>query len=622
MGVSGSGKSTIGKALSEVMEIPFYDGDDFHPAENRQKMGSGIPLTDEDRWPWLQAINGHARKQESGIYACSALKVGYREMLMVGIQERSVWIFLKGNFELISSRMKKRKNHFMPPGLLQSQFDTLEVPLYARHIQIEKPVNQIVNKIQEYVSGVKKDLGIIGLGVMGRSLARNMGRNGLSLALYNRRVPGKEENIAAGLIDSYDELQKASGYEDLQLFIGDIVKPRRILLMVTAGAMEEVLETLIPLLDPNDMIIDGGNSDYKLTNLREAYLKKADIRYIGMGVSGGEKGALLGPAMMPGGTQSAYDDMSDIFDSIAAKNKNGEACVKWIGPEGSGHFVKMIHNGIEYAEMQLLAECYDIMKLGIGYDNDQIADVLHDWNQGPLQSYLLEISGHIFTKKKGDLHIIDLILDQASNKGTGAWASIAGIELGIPFNIISSALYGRYTSSYKQKREAIAKIYSKTKDGDDISIGIDDLRQAYQVARLLNHLQGLEYILAASNKHKWNINIADVAQVWTGGCIIRSTLMSDFAERFKVDQTLMQDNYWHQDIQNQVFYLKEICSKALLKEIPIPSFTACLNYFLAMKQSTSSANLIQAQRDYFGAHGFRYRDNPNGDLNHYNWHSE
>ena len=619
MGVSGSGKSTIGLALASAMKIPFFDGDHFHPESNKLKMASGTALNDANRWDWLKAINQHAQNQKvSTIYACSALKQTYRDIVSENLNNIK-WIFLRGQFSLIKERMMHRQNHFMPNSLLQSQFDILEEPSDALKIDITQTKDFIIQKIIDYLKTDKKNIGIIGLGVMGRNLARNIGRNNITIALYNRHVDGLEENVALNLIESYPELNNATGFSDLSDFVADLDKPRKILTMVTASAMDQVIKQIRPLLEPGDMIIDGGNSDYKLTNQRMENLVQDGIKYLGMGISGGEEGALKGPAMMPGGDKHSYEYLAPILDKIAARNKFGQACVDWIGEQGSGHFVKMIHNGIEYAEMQLLAESYEIMHHSLNMSHETIANTFEDWNKGSLQSYLLEITIDIFRAKKDGNYLLEDILDQASNKGTGAWASIAGIEHGVPFNIIASALYARYTSSFKSDRQEVSNIYDKSPSNASHDISIEEIKSAYGLARLLNHLQGFEYIKSAARKMNWNIDLATVAKVWTGGCIIRSELMFELLNRFIENTDCIKDEHWKPLISDHLDKLKKVCNYAIQEEHPSPSYGACLNYILAMKQANSSANLIQAQRDYFGAHGYKLKNEPEGKLLHHNW---
>ena len=615
MGVSGCGKSTIGKTLASSLEIPFIDGDDFHSDTNVAKMSQGQPLTDDDRLPWLQAINTYAKESTADlVVACSALKKIYREWLSQDLNCK--FILLEGSFQLIHERMKSRDGHFMPPELLQSQFDALEITDECIRINITQSIEQINNEILNTIN--KKDIGVIGMGVMGKNLARNMARNGFLVSLYNRRVPGHEENIALNISKEYPEFGNASAFEDLVPFVQNLSKPRKILIMVPAGAaVDHVLDQLKPLCEADDVIIDGGNSFFKDTETRYQDLKKLGIGFLGMGVSGGETGALEGPAIMPACSTEAYANVQDILETIAAKNKEGQSCCQRIGEGGAGHFVKMVHNGIEYAEMQLIAEAYDLLKTA-GYSNAKMSDLFSTWQKTEGHgSYLLEISAKILSAKDEQGHILNRILDQASNKGTGAWTSVEGIQLGIPFNIISSALYARFISSFKSEREAVSKKFDQKKP--DYEVNLDQLKSAFYCARILNHAQGLKYITAAAEKYSWDLNLSAITQIWTGGCIIKSDLMFDLVDIVKETPHLIESPKILSRIKSNHLALKNICIQGIDAEVPLPTFTACANYLHGMKQARSSANMIQAQRDFFGAHTYKLIDDPNGPSIHTNW---
>ncbi len=615
MGVSGCGKTTIGKQLSAVLKIPFFDGDDFHSEANVTKMASGTPLTDEDRLPWLASINTFAKQQASSvIIACSALKKKYRSCLSQDVHSRFIW--LDGSFELIHKRMKSRDPHFMPPALLQSQFDTLEISAECVPINIDQSTEKITTEIVKAIN--KKDIGIIGMGVMGKNLARNMARKGLAVSLYNRRVEGKEENIAADIAQQYPEFESAAAFEDLPAFVESLAIPRKILIMVPAGAaVNQVIDQLKTTCQKGDVIIDGGNSFFRDTETRYTALQKLGIEFVGVGVSGGEAGALDGPAIMPACSEEAYAQVGPILEHIAAKNSLGQICCQHIGTGGSGHFVKMIHNGIEYAEMQIIAETYDILK-ATGKNNLDIAAVFDSWlaEQG-YGSYLLEITTKILRTKDEEGYILDRILDQASNKGTGARTSIEGIQLGIPFNIISSALHARFMSSVKAQRQKVNAQFNTTIN--KFSIDLHNLKEAYHSARLLNHIQGFEYLKAAARQYKWELDLSTIAQIWTGGCIIRSDMMFEMRELLQqTDNIILDDSITLQLIQTKE-QLVQVCTKAIQAELPIPTLTACLNYLHGITQARSSANLIQAQRDFFGAHTYKLTEDPTGPSHHTNW---
>jgi len=615
MGVSGCGKTTIGKRLSSVLNIPFYDGDDFHSEANVQKMSSGIPLNDEDRKPWLESINAFAKNQNSSIViACSALKQVYRTWLSQDLNCK--FILLHGSFDLIHDRMKDRDEHFMPPELLQSQFDTLELSHKCKQVDINQNIEKITTEIVEILD--KKDIGVVGMGVMGKNLARNLARNGFAVSLYNRRVEGQEENVAADIAKQYPEFKNASAYEDLAAFVDNLSTPRRILIMVPAGAaVDAVITQLKAHCQSGDVIIDGGNSFFKDTETRYADLQKSGIEFLGMGVSGGESGALNGPAIMPSCTVSAYEKVRPMLEAIAAKNKLDQSCCQRIGSGGSGHFVKMIHNGIEYAEMQILAEVYDLLKTS-GRSNAQIAAVLNDWLATPgYNSYLLEITTKIVATQDDKGHIIVRILDQASNKGTGAWTSIEGIQLGVPFNIISSALYARYISNAKTQRTNTAAHFEAK--ASDFSIDLNELKSAYHCARILNHAQGFAYLEAAAERYNWKLDLSTIAQIWTGGCIIRSDLMFDFVDLLKNSSDILLSPQILEQVKQTEQSLSTICAKGIQAGVPLPTFTACVNYLHGIKQARSSANIIQAQRDFFGAHTYKVLGDPDGDSQHTNW---
>lgn len=620
IGVSGSGKSTIGQLLSDQTGIPFFDADDFHPSENIEKMKAGIPLNDDDRKPWLLAINQFCIDQLHShdlIFACSALKETYRELLSKDIAKQCEWILLTGDEETIAARMALRGSHYMPVALLKSQIDTLEIPSYGKHLSIDEEPEVIVKKILDsQLQHMKNEFGLIGLGVMGKSLARNLAQKGFSLSLYNRRVEKSEEEVAVQFIDQHKELQSASGFEDLGLFVESLKAPRRIMLMVNAGtAIDSVISHLEPLLSEGDLIIDGGNSHYKDTDRRNQDLQKSGILYIGTGVSGGEKGALEGPAIMPGGASSSYELVRPYFENIAAKNNAGLPCCAHIGEGGAGHFVKMVHNGIEYAEMQLIAEVYSILRWNLKLSLPEISEIFSRWNQGKSSSYLLEISSKILIQYEGDAALIDLILDKAGNKGTGSWTTIAACELGIPIPTLTAALYARYLSSFKSKRTEAAKIYPSAKQ--TIAIELDHLEKAYHTARIINHHQGFELIQEASKVYHWNINLSLVCQIWTNGCIIRSALMEDFVHLFNRDTGILEN--YKELVSDGIGSLQSLISAMSMTDQAIPCLSSTLQYFMYYKTAVSDANMIQAQRDFFGAHTYQRVDDPSGKKYHTQW---
>lgn len=463
---------------------------------------------------------------------------------------------------------------------------------------------------------MKNEFGLIGLGVMGKSLARNIAQKGFSISLYNRRVENTEENVAIQFIDQHQELQSASGFEDIAQFVESLKAPRRIMIMVNAGRpIDMVISQLKPLLSEGDLIIDGGNSHYKDTERRNKELQKSGILYIGTGVSGGEKGALEGPAIMPGGAATSYELIQPYFESIAAKNNSELPCCAHIGEGGAGHFVKMVHNGIEYAEMQLIAEVYSILRWNLGLDLFEISELFSKWNEGKSSSYLLEISGKILTHKDGESALIDQILDKAGNKGTGSWTTIAACELGIAIPTLTAALYARYLSSFKSKRTHAAKIYPSAKQR--LVFDFDHLEDAYHTARIINHHQGFELIREASNVYNWNIDLSQVCQIWTNGCIIRSVLMENLVSIFKEDIGLLEN--YKDEVSTGITSLQSLISAMSMTDQALPCLSSSLQYFMYYKTAVSDANMIQAQRDYFGAHTYQRVDDPSGKKHHTLW---
>lgn len=619
MGVSGCGKTTIGKLLAETFGIEFYDGDAFHPASNIEKMAAGIPLTDEDRYCWLLDINKQAKESlshgHSAVFACSALKESYRILLSQHIEDSIVWVYLKGDTETIYQRLKNRKGHFMSPALLQSQFDILEEPSSA--IQIETTLDTdtiiltIVNKL------TKSDFGLVGLGVMGRSLARNFAGKGVSLSLYNRFVKGSEEQVAEKCIAEYPELSSAVGFEDLKSFAESLERPRKIFLMIKAGEETDAfIDKLVPHLHEGDVIIDGGNSYYGDTKRRIEFLKLKGIYFIGTGVSGGEQGALTGPSIMPSGSADAYKLVEKYLTLIAAKDKAGNPCCTYIGKDGSGHFVKMVHNGIEYAEMQLIAEVYAYLRYAVKMQPPQIAAVFTEWNKSELSSYLLSITAALLVKKEGDAWLIDLILDKAGNKGTGNWATIAASELGQPATLITSALFARYISTIK---ENIPVNLANTSDYNFDTASVLEIKDAYTLARIVNHQQGLMLIQAASQTYSWNLNVSDIARIWTNGCIIRSAFMEELISVLKKDANIFADTAILKQLKTFKPALKAFSVSALQYDLSIPSHLAALDYLNVLSGNYATANIIQAQRDYFGAHTYQKIGDMSGKYYHTEW---
>lgn len=618
MGVSGSGKSTIGQLLSQTLNIPFFDGDDFHPQANIDKMSGGVALNDDDRQGWLLTLNALAKKElqtHSCIIVCSALKESYRTILNTDLQNQTKWVYLSGSFNQILERLNKRENHFMSSNLLQSQFDTLEEPKDVIEVNIGLNPKDIVEKIINKIK-MKSEFGLFGLGVMGKSLSRNLAQKGFNISVFNREVKGSEEDIAVNFKKAHNELETAQAYSNIEAFVNSLQTPRRIMLMVNAGPItDSVIEDLIPFLSDGDILIDGGNSNYLKTKERYDYLKTKHINFIGVGVSGGEQGALKGPSIMPGGNKETYNLIKPYLESIAAKDANNLPCCTYIGEEGSGHFVKMVHNGIEYVEMQLLAEVCTILKT-MGHNPDAIADILESWKP-KANSYLLEITLEVLRKKDGADWLVNKIVDKAGNKGTGNWTTIATAQLGVPSTLIASALFARYTSFYKDER-LLASANFDIKP-TSLPLDIQEVLEAYQFARIINHYQGLKLISEAGKAYKWDLNLSEIARIWTNGCIIKSDFMVELITVLKADDNILK----HESIINQVKKLKpsinKVVSECVLNAVPAACLSESVNFLNAYTTSNSSANIIQAQRDYFGAHTYQRIDDDSGTFHHTNW---
>lgn len=618
MGVSGCGKSTIGQLLSQRLKIPFFDGDDFHSQSNIDKMSNGEPLNDQDRYGWLVTLNELAKHQllnNSCIIVCSALKKTYRELLSADIKNEVKWIHLVGSFNQILERINRRENHYMSSVLLQSQFDTLESPEHALVVNIKMQPEDIVNEIEKAMA-VKSEFGLFGLGVMGKSLSRNLAQKGFNISIFNREVRGVEEDVAVNFKHAHKELESAQPFSNVKAFVNSLQKPRRIMLMVNAGKITDmVIEDLVPFLSDGDVLIDGGNSNYLKTKERYDYLKTKHIHFIGVGVSGGEEGALKGPSIMPGGNKETYDLIKPYLESIAAKDANNLPCCTYVGEEGSGHFVKMVHNGIEYVEMQLLAEVYTILKL-MGKNPDETADILESFKP-KANSYLLGITVDILRKKDGDDWLVNEIVDKAGNKGTGNWTTIATAQLGVPSTLIASALFARYTSFYKEERLLASENFNM--DPSTLNLEVDDILSAYQFARVINHYQGLKLISEAGKAYKWKLNLSEIARIWTNGCIIKSDFMVKLISVLKEDDNILKHKTIIDMVKSLKPSIKKVVAQCILNELTVPCLSESVNFLNAYTTANSSANIIQAQRDYFGAHTYQRTDDATGDFHHTNW---
>jgi 6-phosphogluconate dehydrogenase len=517
--------------------------------------------------------------------------------------------------------MKQRAGHFMSPEMLQSQFDIYEPPVSGRSFDVNQEFDKIMIEIINYIK--KSSLGIMGMGVMGVSLARNIAGKGYRLSLYNRHLAGKEEGLAQKAISQYNELSDCPGFDDLPTFIQSLETPRKIWLMVQAGdAVDELLDVLAPQLTPGDILIDGGNSQYEDTVRRQRTLEKIGIHLLGTGVSGGELGALHGPAIMVGGSQQAYREVQQIFERIAARNKKGEVCCARMGEGGAGHFVKMVHNGIEYGEMQIIADLVSHLRYDQGRTLEEISRLFDQWNLGISASYLLEITVQILRVKDVDGEpLVDKILDVAESKGTGTWASIAASQLGVGASVMTEALYARFLSAEKSSRQLYASVYGCLPvSGITRLIPEDDLEHLYLFCRIINHHQGMMLIRQASEKYGWNTDPAEVLKVWTGGCIIRSVLLEKLLEGVtEHGYDVLLYPFSQKYIQEHYSSLMRTLSALSESNLAFPVFHAAMDYFKAMITGIGNAGIIQAQRDCFGAHTYRRLDDSSDKSYHTVW---
>jgi 6-phosphogluconate dehydrogenase len=619
MGVSGCGKTTIGKMLAESLAIPYYDADNFHPEANLQKMRAEIPLDDLDREPWLNELARQLADWDKGsgaVLSCSALKEKYREKFNERVKN-IYWVFLQGSYELIYSRLQARAGHYMKPGLLKSQFESLEVPGYGFHVSISDSPEEITAQIiRNMVLTKKSSFGLIGLGVMGKSIALNIAEKHISISVYNRAEAG-EEKVVQHFLEENKQFENLQGYQELQSFVESLKKPRKILIMIKAGsALDEVIEQLIPFLAPGDILIDGGNSHYRDTEKRMETLAKKQIDFVGAGISGGEEGARTGPSIMPGGSREAYSHIAPVLEAIAARDKQGASCCTHAGPGGSGHFVKMVHNGIEYAEMQLLADVFTVLAADHNYE--EIADIFEKWDRTEVSSFLLQITSIILRKKEGDLYLLDLILDSAGSKGTGSWSGIAALHFGQPATLMTTAVFARYISALKERRVQLSQLI-KTKESKSGKPDVESLFHAYYFAKILNHQQGFALIKAVSDEKQWHIDLAEIARIWTNGCIIKSAFMEKCQMIFGQSTDLFSEQEVLDTLKGIELSVSEIVQLSIQKRMSVPILFTALDYWFAITTPRSSAAVIQAQRDYFGAHTYQRTDQESGTFFHTKW---
>ena len=467
------------------------------------------------------------------------------------------------------------------------------------------------------------DIGLIGLAVMGENLVLNMASHDIQVAVYNRTTSRVDDFISGRA-----QGQPIVGARSPEELISQLKKPRRIMLMVQAGAaVDRVIEQLLPLLDPGDILIDGGNSNYQDTVRRTRELTGEGLLYIGTGVSGGEEGALKGPSIMPGGNPEAWPHVKDIFQSIAAKVEDGSPCCDWVGANGAGHYVKMIHNGIEYGDMQMICEAYDVMRNVLGMEPAEMAEVFTEWNQGELDSYLIEITAEILAKTDDESGkpMIDLILDAAGQKGTGKWTGIDALQLGAVATAITEAVYARSLSALKEERVAAAAVLqgpdAKPFTGDR-SAFVEDVRRALYASKICSYAQGFQLLRMAAAEYDWKLNFGSIALMWRGGCIIRAQFLGRIKEAFDADPrlaNLLLAPYFQQAIAQSQASWRRVIAQAVEHGVPVPAFSSALAYFDGYRSDHLPANLLQAQRDYFGAHTYERIDKPRGEFFHTNW---
>ncbi|MBP5510295.1 MAG: decarboxylating NADP(+)-dependent phosphogluconate dehydrogenase [Kiritimatiellae bacterium] len=468
----------------------------------------------------------------------------------------------------------------------------------------------------------KADIGLIGLAVMGENLILNMESKGFTVACYNRTVE-KVDRFTAGRAKGKNII----GVHSLPELAASLKKPRRVMMMVKAGkAVDDMIEQLIPVLQKGDIIIDGGNSHFPDTIRRTKYLAEKGLRFIGSGVSGGEEGALKGPAIMPGGDPKAWPYVKDIFQGIAAKVDDGSPCCAWIGNDGAGHFVKMVHNGIEYGDMQLMCEAYDLMARGLGLSAKEMHKVFAKWNKGELDSYLVEISSDILSQNDPETGkpMVDVILDTAGQKGTGKWTSQAGLDLGVAIPQIAEAVFARCMSAAKEERVAAARVLKgpARKQAVDAKAFVKQLEQAVYAAKICSYAQGYQLMRAAAAEYGWQLNYGEIALVWRQGCIIRARFLGKIKEAFERDPALanlLLDPYFAGVVKKAQAAWRNVVKTAIDWGIPVPAMSTALTYFDSYRSARLPANLLQAQRDYFGAHTFERVDQPRGRFFHHKW---
>lgn len=470
----------------------------------------------------------------------------------------------------------------------------------------------------------KQQIGVMGMAVMGKNLALNIESRGYSVSIYNRTT-SKAEAVIEENSDKNLHLQTT-----VEEFVNSLEKPRRIILMVQAGpGTDAVIQQVLPFLDKGDVLIDGGNTFYRDTMRRNEELEESGVYFIGTGVSGGEEGALLGPSIMPGGQKEAYDLVAPILEKIAAKAPaDGEPTVTYIGPNGAGHYVKMVHNGIEYGDMQLIAESYHIMRDLLELSNDEIAAIFKEWNEGELDSFLIELTADALTKKdpETDKHVVDIILDRAGNKGTGKWTSQSALDLGTPLPLITEAVFARYISALKDERVAASKVLAKP-EKKELNINkeevIEELREALYFSKIMSYAQGFSQMRMASEEYDWNLQYGEIAKIWRAGCIIRARFLQNITDAYDRNENLanlLLDEYFNDIAEKYQQSVRDIVGLSVQAGVPVPAFSSAISYYDSYRSARLPANIIQAQRDYFGAHTYE-RVDKEGSF-HFDWYGD
>ena len=470
----------------------------------------------------------------------------------------------------------------------------------------------------------KQQIGVVGMAVMGKNLALNIESRGYSVSVFNRSGSKTEQVIAENpekkLVPTYT----------IEEFVESLEKPRRIMMMVKAGeATDKTIQSLLPHLDKGDILIDGGNTFYKDTIRRSKELENSGINFIGTGVSGGEEGALKGPSIMPGGQRDAYDLVAPILEQISAKAPDGEPCVAYIGKDGAGHFVKMVHNGIEYGDMQLIAEAYDIMFKYLGMSVEEIAAVFIEWNKGELDSFLIDITADILTKydPATGKPMVEIILDRAGNKGTGKWTSQSALDLGVPLPLITESVFFCFFSALKTERVAASEILTgpaaATEEGLDKAAFVESIRKALYFSKIMSYAQGFAQLRVASEENDWDLNYGEIAKIWRAGCIIRAQFLQNITDAYEKNpelQNLLLDDYFVEITKQYQGAVREVVATAVTAGVPVPTFSSAVAYFDSYRSAVLPANIIQAQRDYFGAHTYERTDRAGA--YHFEWDKE